>query len=235
MTFGFILKLQIKNFVKMNYNKTYHVLVADDHEIFRKGLCELLNSEKDFDVIGEAGNGREVITFAYELSPDIVLMDITMPLLNGVDATRLILEQNSNIKIIALSMHSDKSMVESMLKAGSSGYVLKDCLFEELVLALRKVVSGEIFLSSKIGNVDKDIFFKMRKKGIEYNPPILTLREREVLQNIAEGHSLKEISELLKISIKTVEAHSASIKKKLNIYDVANLTKYAIQQKMISI
>jgi DNA-binding NarL/FixJ family response regulator len=178
------------------------------------------------EVVGQAENGRATIELARKLNPDIVIMDISMPDLNGMDATRRILEENSSIKVVALSMHSDERFVSEMLKAGASGYLLKDCALDELDRAIRTVLANQTYISPTIaGTVVKDYVHQLETG----RPSVLSPREREVLQMIAEGKSAKQIAYQLKVSIKTVEAHRKHIMEKLDIYSVAELTKYAIR------
>ncbi len=202
------------------------VLIADDHKIVREGLRSILEHDLKMDVVGQAENGRKTIELARELNPDVVIMDISMPDLNGMEATRLILEENSSIKVVALSMHSDERFVSEMLKAGASGYLLKDCALDELDRAIRAVLKNQTYISPAIaGTVVKEYVHRLAAR----RPSVLTSREREVLQMIAEGKSAKQIAYQLKISIKTVEAHRKHIMEKLDIYSVAELTKYAIR------
>lgn len=206
------------------------IILADDHQIVRHGLRSLLSAEPDMEVIGEADNGREVVRLVQEKSPQVVIMDISMPDLNGIEATRQILGESPGIKVIALSMHSDSLFVLNMFKAGASGYLLKDCALEELVKAVRTVLSRKIYLSPGISDIVIKDFV------IGWSPPdssaysILTTREREVLQLMAEGRNTNQIAESLCVSVKTVEAHRKQLMNKLDIHSVAELTKYAIRQ-----
>jgi DNA-binding NarL/FixJ family response regulator len=195
----------------------------------------MLNNEDGMDVIGEAENGREAVTLAQELLPDLVIMDVTMPDLNGIEATRMITSGAGEIDVIALSMYSDKQFVQGMIQAGASGYLLKDCAFEELLNAIRVVVSGNTYLSPAIaGIVVKDYLDKLSTDGSSASS-ILTTREREVLQLIAEGMSTKKIASHLGISIKTIETHRRQIMGKLGIFSIAELTKYAIREGLTSL
>jgi DNA-binding NarL/FixJ family response regulator len=210
------------------------IIIADDHKIMREGLRTLLEKHDDFKIIAEAGDGRTTVRITDELKPDLVVMDTIMPDLNGIEATRQIKTRNPGIKIIALSMYSDKQFVMQMLQAGASGYILKDCAFKELVYAIQSVVDGYIYLSPKINTILlKEKLFEPK----EIRPSVFTLlsaREREVLQLLAEGKSTKEIAEALFVSIKTIETHRQQIMSKLNIHSVAGLTKYAIREGMTS-
>jgi len=207
------------------------VLLADDHAIIRQGLCALLEKQPDIEVVGGVENGRKALELAKELSPDIVIMDITMPNLNGIDATRKITSELSGTKIIALSVHSSRRFVAEMLQAGASGYILKECLFDELVEAIRTVLSGGIYLSPKITGVVVDDYVK-RLSIREYQPASrsITEREREVLQLLAEGRSTKQIALQLHVSAKTIESNRRNIMDKLKIHSVAELTKYAVRE-----
>jgi two-component system, NarL family, response regulator NreC len=211
------------------------IVLADDHQIVRHGLRSLLSAEPDMEVVGEADNGRAVVRLVQEKKPQIVIMDISMPDLNGIEATRQILNESPGIKVIALSMHSDSLFVLNMFKAGASGYLLKDCALEELVKAVRTVLNRKIYLSPGIS----DIVVKDFVMG--WSPPdssaysILTTREREVLQLMAEGRNTNQIAESLCVSVKTVEAHRKQMMNKLDIHSVAELTKYAIRQGLTSL
>ncbi len=211
------------------------ILVADDHKIMREGLCSLIEKGSGMKVIAQAENGREALRLAQEHNPDIIIMDVSMPELNGIEATRQVLSQNPYIKIIALSMHYEYRFVMEMLKAGVCGYLLKDCAFEELQTAIKTVMSGKIYLCPPIaGIVVKDIVHGASDKGNSAFS-MLTSRQREVLQLMAEGKSTKEIAQLLHVSVKTVETHRQQIMSKLNIYSVAELTKYAIREGLTTL
>ena len=211
------------------------IVLADDHQIVRHGLRSLLSQEPDMEVVGEADNGRAVVKLVQEKSPTVVIMDISMPDLNGIEATRQILNETPGIKVIALSMHSDSLFVLNMFKAGASGYLLKDCALEELVKAVRTVLNRKIYLSPGISDIVIKDFV------IGWSPPessaysILTTREREVLQLMAEGRNTNQIAESLCVSVKTVEAHRKQMMNKLDIHSVAELTKYAIRQGLTSL
>lgn len=208
--------------------KKIKIIVVDDHTIVRHGMCEALDAENDFTVIAQADSGRSAIDLALELCPDIVLMDISMPDLNGMETTRKILADNSNIKIIALTMHSEKVYVRGMLDAGVSGYILKSCSFKELLHCIQTVLSGERCLCQGVAGHDED-FFTNKKTSI------LSNKEREVLQLIAEGNRSKGIAQKLNISVRTVDVHRVNIKNKLNIHSVAQLTKFALTEGITSL
>ena len=211
------------------------ILLADDHKITRQGLRSLLEKQQDMEVVAEAENGRAAVRLAAEMAPDVVIMDVTMPDLNGVEAAKQILSKSPDIKIVALSMHSDASFVTEMLKSGASGYLLKDCAFEELARAIRAVIDDKTYLSPSISGVVVEDYVHRLSKADFSNPDVLSDREREVLQLMAEGNSTKQIAVKLHISIKTVETHRRQIMKKLDIHTVAELTKYAIRKGLTSL
>ncbi len=211
------------------------VFLADDHQIVREGLRTLLEKQPDMEVVGEAKTGREAVQLVQELLPHVVIMDIGMPDLNGIEATRQIVAKTQRVKVIALSMHSDKQFVVGMLKAGASGYLLKDSAFVELVQSIRAVVADRIFLSPKIvDTVIKDYTRLFPKIEISVFS-ILTPREREVLQLLSEGKTTKEIAFHLDVSIKTIETYRQQIMDKLDIHSIAELTKYAIREGLTSL
>ncbi len=206
------------------------ILVADDHTIIRQGLCSMLEKQPDIEVVGEVDDGRKALESVRELAPDLVIMDISMPNLNGIDATRKIVGGPGGTKIIALSIHSSKRFVTEMLKAGASGYILKECLFDELVEAIQVVQKGGIYLSPRITGVVVDDYVKRLEKGYQPEAPELTAREREVLQLLTEGKSTKQIALQLHVSTKTIESNRRNIMDKLDIHSVAELTKYAVRE-----
>ena len=210
------------------------VIIADDHRIIREGIRMLLNGESDITVIAEAENGRRAVELACELGPDVIVMDITMPDLNGIEATRQILDLQPDTRIIALSMHSDRRFISGIIDAGAVGYLLKDCAFEELALAIRAVVSNQIYLSPRIAGIVVEDYLKHRQ---EANSGVnsLTDREKEVLQLIAEGNTVSQISTKIHLASKTIETHRKNIMNKLNIFSVAELTKYAIREGLTSL
>ncbi len=211
---------------------TLRVLLADDHNIMRAGLRSLLESQSDIAVVGEAENGRTAVKLTRKLIPDIVIMDVSMPDLNGIDATRQILDELDRTRVIALSMHSDRRYIEGMLRAGVSGYLIKDCVLQEMVDAVRVVANGQIYLSPRIaGTVVQSFVNHLNgKQPASSGTELLTLREREVLQLIAEGVETKQIADRLNISPKTVESHRRNLMEKLHLYSIAELTKYAIRE-----
>jgi DNA-binding NarL/FixJ family response regulator len=211
------------------------ILLADDHKITRQGLRSLLEKQPDMEVVAEAENGRTAVRLAAEMAPDVVIMDITMPDLNGVEATRQILDKSPDIKIIGLSMHSDALFVTEMLKNGAAGYLLKDCAFEELTRAIRTVIDNKTYLSPSISGVVVEDYIHRLTKADFSGSDILSDREKEVLQLMAEGSSTKNIALKLHISVKTVETHRRQIMSKLDIHTVAELTKYAIRKGLTSL
>jgi DNA-binding NarL/FixJ family response regulator len=217
--------------------KKIKVIVADDHTIVRKGLCAILEGETDIEVVGEAEDGREAIKKVEQFQPDVVLLDITMPILNGLEATRQLSKRFPKLKILILTMHDNEEYVFETLRAGASGYLVKRSAPNELISAIQAVYSGGSFLSPAISKRVIDEYVrggpKKVKEDEEYGK--LTEREREILQLIAEGRANREIAELLNISIKTVESHRSHIMEKLNIRNIAELTQYAIRKGLISI
>jgi DNA-binding NarL/FixJ family response regulator len=211
------------------------IILADDHKITRQGLRSLLEKESDMEVIAEAEEGRAAVKLAAKLSPDIVIMDVSMPDLNGMEAARQITAERPQVKIVALSMHSDSLFVTEMLKSGASGYLLKDCAFEELTQAIRAVAAGKTYLSPAISGVVVNDYVHRLSTGDFSGDGVLSHREREVLQLLAEGKSTKQIAFHLHISVKTVETHRRQIMEKLNIHSVAELTKYAIRKGFTSL
>jgi two-component system response regulator NreC len=210
------------------------ILLADDHAVLRDGLSKSLQEQEDLQVIGQAKNGLMTVELVKELSPDLVIMDIGMPDLNGIDATRQILRETSDVKIIGLSMHSGKKFVTEMFKAGAKGYLPKDCEFDELLEAIEAVMNGKMYLSPSITGVIVETYIQSAAENKSSAFSILTPREREVLQLMAEGNSTKQIGRRLYISPKTVEAHRLRIMNKLEIDNIAQLTKYAIQEGLTS-
>ena len=214
---------------------TIKIILADDHNVLREGLKSLLNQQEDFEVIGEADNGQEAVRLAKKLEPDIVVLDIGMPNMNGIQATQHIIAEVPGTKVLALSMHSDHQFVVKMLQAGASGYMLKDCAFEELISAVRTISAGKFYLSKDVtGVVISDYINKIQAMD-SIGQPVLTSRERETLQLIAEGKSTAETANLLNVSTKTIETHRKNIMDKLDIHNIAELTKYAVREGITSI
>jgi DNA-binding NarL/FixJ family response regulator len=201
----------------------------------REGLRTLIEKQLDMKVVAEAENGRTAVRLAQKLFPEVVVMDIGMPDLNGIEATRQILSNNPKVKVIALSMHSAKRFVVEMLKAGSSGYLLKDCAFEELALAIHTVIANKVYVSPGITDMMiKDYVYNLSKTEFSVTS-ILTPREREVLQLLAEGKTTKQIALSLNVSVKTIETYRQQLMHKLNLNSVAELTKYAIREGITSL
>ncbi|MGD0884634.1 MAG: response regulator transcription factor [Thermodesulfovibrionales bacterium] len=211
------------------------VLLADDHKIVRDGLRTLLEKNPGIEVVGEAEDGRETVQLVKKLSPQIVIMDIAMRDLNGIEATRQIIAEHPDIKVIALSMHSDRRFVSEMLKAGAAAYLLKDCAFEELESAIRTVMKNKTYLSPAIAGVIIENYIRNAPKSDPSVFSLLSDREREVLQLMAEGKTTKEIASHLLVSTKTVETHRMNIMTKLDIHSIAELTKYAIREGLTSL
>jgi DNA-binding NarL/FixJ family response regulator len=206
------------------------VLIADDHQIVREGLRSLLAQEPGIRVVGEAAEGRTTLRLARELAPDVIIMDVAMPDLNGIEATRQIVAEFPAIRILALSMHDDRRFVLKMLKAGAKGYLLKDCAFKDLVKAIRVVVANRIYLGSEVADILAQDYLASATSKESSAVQTPSPREREVLQLLAEGGSSHRIAESLHISIKTVETHRAQLMAKLKVRSVAELTKYAIRE-----
>ena len=211
------------------------IILADDHNIVRQGLRSLIEKELGMSVVGEADNGRKTVQLAEELKPDLIIMDVSMPDLNGIEATHQITSEHPDIKVLGLSMHSDKRFVAGILKAGASGYLLKDCAFEEMAGAILAVAHGGTYLSPGVaGSVIQD--YIRRLSETDYSPAtVLTHREREVLQLLAEGFSTKLIAARLNLSVKTIETHRRQVMEKLNVHSIAELTKYAIREGLTSL
>ena len=214
--------------------KKYKIILADDHQMFRNGIINLLGEHEDFEVVGEASNGREALGMVDELNPDIIIVDIGMPILNGLETVRQISAHYENIRAIMLSMYINDEYVKQALLAGVYGYILKESAFEELVWALKAVVKGEHFLSPAVCSiVVKEYLKKYPGKAQKVALDNLTAREREVIQLVAEGKSTREISKILYISPKTVEAHRSNISNKLKLKSYEEIKEYAIKKGYI--
>lgn len=211
------------------------VLLADDHTILREGIRSLLEDEPDMEVVGEAEDGITVVKFAETLNPDVILMDLAMPLLNGLEATRQIRKNNPQAKILILTMHENEEYIRQVLAAGAMGYILKDAAARELLGAIRSVYKGEVVLSPAITRLIVSDYLRWGDLSTQDTSDGLTDRERQILQLIAEGYTNKQIAEILTISIKTVQAHRLNLMKKLDLHDRGELIKYAIQKKIIDI
>jgi two-component system response regulator NreC len=215
-------------------DKTLKVIIADDHMIVRDGLRSLLERQPDMEVVAEAENGRMALKLVKELSPDVVIMDIGMRELNGIDATRQIVKMSPGVKVLALSMYSDKRFIKGMLKAGASGYMLKDSAFKELIDAIRVIVENKIYISPSVANIITEDYLKQSPESDGSTRSLLSSRELEVLQLLVEGMSTKQIASSLRLSIKTIESHRSRIMKKIDINNIADLTRYAIREGIIS-
>jgi DNA-binding NarL/FixJ family response regulator len=211
------------------------VLLVDDHQIMLQGLRALLEKQPDMEVVAEAGEGRTALRLARDLAPDIIILDVAMPDLNGIETARMIVSEMSDIKIIALSMHSDRRFVVEMLKAGASGYLLKDCALEDLVRAIRVVMANQTYLSPEVAGTVVEEYVRKSPDGDTSAFSILTAREREVLQLLAEGLSTKNVAARLHVSVKTIETHRQHIMEKLNTNSMADLIKYAVREGITSL
>jgi two-component system response regulator NreC len=211
------------------------ILLADDHTVMRNGLRLLLERQPNLKVIGEAADGREAVTMAASEQPDVVVMDIAMPHLNGVEAARQIVNQNGRIAVVILSMHSDESYVIRSLKAGARAYLLKDSAEADLIEAIHAISAGKSFFSPAVSRILKEDYVRqLGKMDAEDSYELLTNREREVLQLVAEGKSNKEVANLLNLSLYTVETHRTHILQKLNLHSVPELILYAVRKGIIS-
>lgn len=213
---------------------TVRILIADDHQVVRDGLRALLDDPPRYQVIGTACDGREAAVMARKLNPDVIIIDIAMPELNGVDATKRMLAEMPDLRIIALSMHSDKRYISGMLQAGALAYVRKESAFEEITAAVDAVSQGNVYLGEGVAGVVVNDYRQMMSRSSDDSDP-LSVREREVLQLLAEGKKTSDIAARLHVSSKTVETHRRQIMSKLNLNSVAALTKYALQHGFISL
>ena len=211
------------------------ILLVEDHHLVRQGIHALLKALPEMEVVGEAADGRTALQLAGECRPDVVIMDISIPKLNGIDATRHIKDLNPRIKVLALSMDSDPLVVRRMLLAGADGYLLKECMVDELVAAIRALREGKKYLSADISGVVVDDYLDALTGRRVMPEEKLTLREREVLQLLAEEHSVKEIAAMLNISDRTVDSHKCKAMEKLGIYTLVGLIKYAIRNKLTTL
>jgi two-component system response regulator NreC len=215
-------------------NPPIRILLADDHTMVRDGLRALLDRQQGLSIVAEAADGRECIRLSEEHSPDVVMMDIAMPKMNGIEATRRILAANPSTGIVILSMHQDESYVLQSLKAGAKGYLLKDSPREDILDAILSVANGRAFLSRKVSRMlQEDHIEQLRSRGLDNTFELLTDREREILQLLAEGRANKEVASFLKISPTTVETHRGHILRKLSLHGTADLILYAVRKKII--
>jgi DNA-binding NarL/FixJ family response regulator len=211
------------------------ILLADDHGIVRKGLRYLLERQPDMEVVGEAKDGREAVRLSEELDPAIVIMDIAMPFLNGIDATAQIVKRDPKIGVIILSMHSDESYLVRVLTAGAKGYLLKDVAEMDLVRAVQTVAQGKPFFSPQISQaLLEDYMRQLNQRGLQDSYDLLTDREKEILQLLAEGKSNKEAAALLDLSVYTIETHRANLMQRLGLHSTAEIVLYAVRKKIIS-
>lgn len=215
--------------------KSIRVIVADDHTMIRSGLRALLDRAPDIEVVGEAQDGRQAIQKAQELQPNVVLLDIAMPNLNGIEAARQIVSKQEGVGVVILSMHSDEGYVLKALKAGARGYLLKDSSEIDVINAVRAVSAGKAYFSPEISRMMADDYLRqMQQRGVEDSYELLTSREREVLQMLAEGKSNKEVASALDLSLHTVETHRSNILQKLNLHSIPELILYAVRKGIVS-
>lgn len=214
---------------------TIRVVLADDHALFREGLVLLLRSEDDIEVAAHASDGHEAVEQAESCAPDVVVMDVSMPGMNGIEATRRIAQGESGARVLCLSMHAERKFVADVLRAGASGYVVKDATREELVRAIRELASGRKYVSPAVTGIVLEAFTSGDADEEDPGLRLLTSREREVLQLLAEGHSTKRIALSLGVSAKTVATHREHVMQKLEIESVAGLTKFAIRHGLTSL
>jgi two-component system, NarL family, response regulator NreC len=209
--------------------KRIRILLADDHAVVRQGFKMILGAQSDMEIVGEAGNGREAVELAESLKPDIVVMDVAMPELNGIEATRRLSTSSPHTRVVALSMHKDNVYIREILRAGARGYLLKDSVAADVVNAIRAVARGESYLSPAVSNAVLDDYRKHVTNPID----LLSSREREVLQMLAEGKTNKEIAVVLNLSVYTVDAHRGRIMEKLNVHSINELVRFAVRNGLI--
>ena len=210
-------------------SKKTRILLVDDHAVVRQGFRMILGAQADMEIVGEAGNGREAVTMSEQLKPDVVVMDVAMPELNGIEATRRVTEANPHTRVLALSMHTDSVYVREILRAGARGYLLKDSVDVDLLAAVRAVAKGEGYLSPGVS----DTVLSDYRKHVTDPLDLLSSREREVLQLIAEGKTNKDIATLLNLSVYTVDAHRGRIMEKLNLHSTSELVRFAVRKGLI--
>jgi len=211
------------------------ILLADDHQIVREGLRALIQEQEDMEVVAEAEDGRSAVRLGRELLPDVIIMDVSMPDLNGIEAARQVASELPGVKVIGLSIHSDRTLAEAMLRAGASGYLVKDCTIEELAAAIRGAVENQIYLSPRVAGAIIERYVHNQTAAESSAFRVLTPREREILQLLAEGNSTKEVGSRLYVSVKTVETHRQNIMKKLGLRSLADLVKYALREGLTSL
>jgi DNA-binding NarL/FixJ family response regulator len=209
------------------------VLLADDHEVVRRGLRSILETQRDCEVVGEAADGRQAVTLVKDLNPDIVILDISMPLLNGLEATRQILKMRPQTKVLILTVHEADPLIREVLDAGARGYILKTDAGRDLVTAIESLRRNKTFFTSRVSQMILDGFLKGDSRPIETGGIRLTPRQREIVQLLAEGKSSKEVAVALDLSVKTAETHRANIMRKLDCHSVSEVVRYAIRNKII--
>jgi DNA-binding NarL/FixJ family response regulator len=211
------------------------IVLGDDHTLMRHGICKILEEQPEWEVVAQASDGREAVKQTVQMQPDVAILDIGMPLLNGIEATRQIARRTPDVRILILSMHADEAYITQALRAGATGYLLKDSADAELIRAVTAVAAGKSFFSPAVARVMLDDYVRhLAGKGIVDRYESLSEREREVFQLIAEGHSNKEIAELLTVSPATVETHRAHIMQKLDVHNTAELVLYAVRRGVIA-
>ena len=215
--------------VKESMKKKIRILLADDHAVVRQGFRMILAGQPDMEIVGEAGNGREAVELSEKLQPDVVVMDVAMPELNGIEATRRLATSAPRARVLALSMHKDSVYVREILRAGARGYLLKDAIDSDLLAAVRALAQGDGYLSPAIS----DAVLSDYRKHVTDPIDLLTTREREVLQMIAEGKTNKEIASTLHLSVYTVDAHRGHIMEKLNVHSTTDLVRFAVRQGLV--
>ena len=209
--------------------KSIRILLADDHAVVRQGFKMILAAQPDMEIVGEAGNGREALDLAGQLQPDVIVMDVAMPELNGIEATRRVADVSPRTRVLALSMHKDSVYVREILRAGARGYLLKDSIASDLLAAVRAIARGEGYLSPGVS----DAVLNDYRRHVTDPIDLLTSREREVLQMIAEGKTNKEIATVLNLSVYTVDAHRGRIMEKLNLHSVTDLVRFAVRAGLV--
>jgi DNA-binding NarL/FixJ family response regulator len=211
------------------------IVIAEDHTILREGLRALLSSQENLEVVGEAGDGREAIRQVEEHTPDLILMDLSMPKMNGVEAIREIKRRVPETRILALTVHKAEEFILEVLQSGADGYIPKDASANELMMAIKSILMGKRYLSPSVSNVVIEGYLESRRTSESITPwDKLTKREREILKLIAEGHKNKDIADYLCISVKTVEKHRANLMKKLDLHSAAALTAYAMERGLVT-
>jgi len=217
---------------------SFRILVADDHEVVRKGLCALLRGQGDWEVCGEAANGREAVDKAINLKPEVVILDIGMPSLNGLEATRQILKAVPQVKVLILTLHDSDQVVQEVLNAGARGFLLKSDAARDLVAAVEALRRDKIYFTPRVASMVLDGYLRRNKPGAEPQLPSrsrLTPREREIVQLLAEGKSSKEVAVVLGLSVKTAETHRSNIMRKLELHSVSDLVMYAVRNNIVQV